>query len=185
MGKKVILALFITVLCCVSCNSEKKHFKNALKSSISEMDLPHYKLIDFNVVETILDVNLKDSIASQRAHIMVTESFMSSDSTRLKDIQRNLKDAKVSQATTLSYLRSFYNSIIRDYEEMESDIVDKINERKADIASCQERINKYETAIEESDSPIVYYKVKHSYSLRGALKDTTLTMDTKYRIINE
>ena len=185
MGKKVLLALFIALLCCVSCNSEKKHFKDALKSSISEVDLPHYKLIDFNVIETILDINLRDSIASQRAHITVAESFMSSDSTRLRDIQRNLNEAKVSKATTLSYLRSFYNSIIRDYEKMESDLLDKINERKADIASCQERINKYETAIEESDSPIVYYKVKHSYSLRGALKDTTLTIDTKYRIVNE
>lgn len=180
--KKISAYFFLTILL-YSCSTEPSNIKKALKTSIPELDRKEYKLKGFQIVETIIDANLRDSITSQNARILTLESIAKMDSTRLRDIRANLDDAKRSKASTLYYLRSLYDSIINQYEDMEEEIEESLETGISEIKSCRDKIKLFEQAIEEAKSPIIYYKVKHLYSIRGATRDTTLTIDSKYNIV--
>ena len=180
--KRILLCALLAIVA-TSCSSEDIRIKKALKSSIPEDAVREYKLKDFAIVETILDANLRDSIIHQESRIATNEMFMKSDSTRLLSIQDNISQCKYQQATTLSWLRSSYNDIIRTYVKMENEIIEKLNARQAENNAYKETIRKYEEAISASDSPIIYYKIRHNYSLRGAIRDTILTLDSHYQLV--
>lgn len=181
--KKYIL-LLIALIATVTCSSEASKIKGALKQSISEELISKYKLKDYSIVETILDANIRDSIATLESKIRLAESRMKADSSRLLNIQADIASVKHSQATTLSWLRSSYNSIIRSYKEMEEDILDNIEERQQMIDSYTSSIKEYEGALASTNSPIIYYVVKHNYTINGAVREDIITLDSNYHLVN-
>lgn len=182
--KRILLFLCIIVVL-GSCSSEKSNIKRALKSSVPQELIKEYKFKEYTVLETILEMNLKDSIAAQESKIKVNELMMKSDSTRLLGYQAEIQSCKYQQATTLSWLRSSYNSIIRTYEDMANDVIEKLEEKSAENDECRRIIRKHEDAISSTDSPIIYYKVRHNYTIHGAIRDTVVTLDSKYQLVTE
>ena len=178
--KKYISVFTLLLLLMVSCSSTDSDIKAGLKQSISVDNQTDYEFVDFQILETILDVNLKDSITHYRMLVQNKQRFISSDSIRLKSILSNIDECRYNQATTLSYLRSSFTSIIRDYEKMQAEIESDIQSKNDDIEVYKKLIKQYETAVEACPTPIIYYKIKHIYKLKGMRREETTTLDYKF-----
>lgn len=178
-----ILLLGLTVVLSVSCTSEEAKLKNALITSIPESVKSEYRYESHVLLETLLKSNLTDSISSLRAEIITNETLMQMDSTRLADIQSSIDECKELSANTMYFLKSSYDQIIDDYEDMADDIIEKIEGYQNEIDLCQSKIDFLSNAMSETESPIVFYKVKHTYRLRGMYRDTTVYINSKYEIV--
>lgn len=176
-------AVLIILIFLVSCSNEKTKIKNALKSSIPESLRSEYKYNSYILIETVLKSNLSDSIASFENNAKICRQMVSVDSMRLANIRYNLVESKHQKATAPYYLRYAYDDIIDSYEEMEAEILVSINERKQTITNYENQIKFFHNAMKDTDSPIVFYKVKHNYKIHGMYKDTTLLLNSKYEII--
>ena len=178
--EKYIVLVFI-LLC--SCSSEDAKIKESLKGSIPIDVVNGYKLKEYSILETILDINIKDSITECWSRMSVNESLIQSDSARLKPILANMNDCKVQRANTFYYLRSTYDRLIRDYEEMHDDIILKIKEKEEENRNIKDKLKKLENVLETAISPIIYYKIKHVYDLDGMRKEEIVTLDFDYNFI--
>ena len=176
--------LLLQLLFMVSCSSTDSEIKNGLRSSIPVEKQADYKFVDFQILETVLDVNIKDSITHYRMLVQNKKRHMASDSIRLKSIQRNIDECEYNRASTLSYLRSSFTSIIRDYEKMKAEIESDIQSKTDDINAYTKTITRYEDVLKSCSTPIVYYKIKHIYTLKGMRREETATLDYKFNPIN-
>ena len=176
--------LSFLLLFMVSCSSTDSDIKNGLRLSIPVDKQVDYKFVNFQILETVLDVNIKDSITHYRMLAQNKQRRMSSDSIRLKSIQRNIDECEYNRATTLSYLRSSFTSIIRDYEKMKADIEKDLHSGTDDIKAYSKIIEQYEDALQTCSTPIIYYKIKHIYTIKGMRREETATLDYKFKPIN-
>ena len=182
--EKYIWILLLQLLFMVSCSSTDSDIKKGLRSSIHVEQQNDYKFLDFQILETVLDVNVKDSITHYRALVQNKKMHMVSDSIRLKSIQRNIDECKYNRASTLSYLRSSFTSIIRDYEKMKDEIETDIQSKTDEIEAYTKTIRRYEDVLQACSTPIIYYKIKHIYTLKGMRREETVTLDYKFNPIN-
>lgn len=179
--KQLFGVLSFLVCFLMSCSSTDREIKAGLKASIPSEYVKDYDLVEYQIQETILDVNLKDSITRYRAKIESNKDLIRMDSTRLLSILSNLEECKHSRATTLYYLRSTFTTLIRDYEKMQSEIEGEIGEKEEKNRAYKEIVEKYETAISNTPTPIIYYKIKHIYTLKGMRKEVNTVLDYKYQ----
>lgn len=170
-------------MCAVSCTSEDAKIKKALKESVSESLKSEYKYDSHLLLETILKSNLSDSISSFRIDISTARDMMRLDSLRLSNIRDNMADCRHQRASTLYFLRSTYNDLIEDYKEMEEGILEKLDERNREILEKEAKVAFWSKSMYETDSPIVFYKVKHTFKMRGMYRDTVVLLNTKYEIV--
>ncbi len=183
MKKYFNYLLLLLIPLCFACTSEEKSIRKSLQSSIIESDKNNYQYVSHVLLETLLKSNITDTISSLKAEIFTNESLMQMDSARLSEIQSNIDECKALRANTMFFLRSTYDGIISDYNKMKVDIEENINNRLNIIALCEEKVDFLSKAMYEAESPIVFYKVKHSYKMRGAYKDTIVFMNDKYEIV--
>ena len=134
----LIAALFVLL---VSCTSEEAKLKNALITSIPESVKDEYQYESHVLLETLLKSNLTDSIISLRAEIITNETLMQMDSTRLADIQSSIDECEELRANTMYFLKSSYDQIIDDYEDMADDIIEKIEGYQNEIDLCHSKID--------------------------------------------
>lgn len=182
--KSFVSSIVLALLFLCSCSSEDSKIKEALESSISVDLVQGYELQEYMVVETILDMNVKDSITQYRSKLISNEFLIQSDSTRLKPILANMEDCKKERARTFYSLRSTYDRLIRDYKKMHDDIMLKIQEKEEENKTLGSKIKKLEGVLESLTSPVVYYKVKHIYDLNGMRKEEIVTLDFNYNYIS-
>ena len=176
--------LIILIGLCIilfSCNSEDRKIKNALRNSIEVFEIHNYEYQSYLVLETLLSNNISDSISSVKLDNDFLNRRISSDSIRLKGLMNSIDNCKRQKTNTLYFLKSHYNSIIRDYQEMISDINMQIEEKKNKIAKNDSIIAFWEKHISKSESPIVFYKVKHTYKINGLCKETVVLLDSEYQ----
>ena len=181
--KSFVSSIVLTLLLC-SCSSSDSKIKKALESSISVDMVQTYELHEYMVIETILDMNVKDSIAQYRSKLISNEFLIQSDSTRLKPILANMEDCRKERSRTFYSLRPTYDRLIRDYEKMHDDIMLKIQEKEEENKTLDSKIKKLEGVLESLTSPVVYYKVKHIYDLNGMRKEEIVTLDSNYKFIS-
>lgn len=174
----------IVVLLFAACTSENGKIKTALKSHFSTQQSVNYHYVDHSLVETILNINLLDSIADIKSQIDQVSMKIKPDSTYLLSIQDNIKDCKAKKAGTLYYLRHLYDDLIEDLREREEEIQDSISKNITSRDSLKERMKFYESYITSSDVSIVFYVVKHTYELNGTLKEDVILIDNNYNVIN-
>lgn len=177
------LVLVILVMSLVSCTSEDAKIKKALKASVAESVQSEYKYDSHILLETILKSNLTDSISSFKIDISTTRDLMRLDSLRLDNIRNNMADCRRQRANTMYFLRHTYDDLIEDYEEMEEDIIEKLNERNREILEKEAKVAFWSQSMYETDSPIVFYKVKHAFKMRGVYRDTVVLLNSKYEIV--
>ena len=182
--KSFVSSIVLALLFLCSCSTEDSKIKEALESSISVDLVQGYELQEYMVLETILDMNVKDSITQYRSKLISNEFLIQSDSTRLKPILANMEDCKKERARTFYSLRSTYDRLIRDYEKMHDDIMLKIQEKEEENKILDSKIKKLESVLESLISPVVYYKVKHIYDLNGMRKEEIVTLDSNYKFIS-
>ncbi len=174
---------WLIVVLCASCTSEETKLKKALIASIPESVKSEYQYDSHVLLETLLKSNLTDSISSLRAEIITNETLIEMDSTRLAEILSSIDECEALRANTMYFLRSSYDQIIDDYEDMAADIIEKIEDYQSCISSCESKIEYLSNAMYETDSPIVFYKVKHTYKMRGMYRDTIVYINSKYEIV--
>lgn len=174
--------VFVLLLC--SCSNQESKIKEALASSIPMELVKDYEFQEYMLLETILDMNVKDSITQYSSKIIANEFRIQSDSVRLKPILANMNDCKVQRANTFYHLRSTYDRLIRDYEKMRDDIVLEIQVKEDENKVLKCKIENLEGVLAALASPIAYYKVKHIYNLNGMRKEEIVTLDSNYKYIN-
>lgn len=181
--KFIPILLFLLSSICISCDSENAKIKKSLKASIPNDTRNYYKYESHDILETILKTNLTDSILALENDISVIRKTMHLDSLRLANIHENMAECKHQRNNTMYFLRSTYDQIIENYKEMEADIIEELTETNDIITVKEAKIDFLSKAMYESNSPIVFYKVRHIYKMHGMLKDTTVLLNTKYEIV--
>lgn len=179
-NNSLIAILFIL---CVSCTNEDTKIRKALLFSIPEPVRSEYQYDSHILLETLLKSNLTDSISSLRAIIATNETLIQMDSVRLADIQNCIDECITLRSNTIYFLRPSYDEIIDDYEDMAADIIERIEDNQNEISFCESKIKYLSNAMDETESPIVFYKVKHAYKMYGMHRDTIVYVNSKYEII--
>lgn len=176
----LLLAIFMN-----SCNSEESQIKDALKSSIPTEIAKDYKYKSHQIVETILDSNIKDSISSLESANAVRVMLLEEKDKKKKYYLSQIDQMKRQQQTTLPWLRGDYRSLIRDWQRMLDDVNRDMKKDSLVMDSLIMRIDYFNRCIEGTDSPIIFYKVKHEYTLSGAYHCDEVVLDSKYQLVKQ
>lgn len=174
----------IFVLLFTACTSENGKIKTALKSHFTTQQSIGYHYVDHFLMETILNINLLDSIADIKSQIDNVSMKIRPDSTYLLSIQENIKDCKTKRANTLYYLRHLYDDLIDDLKEREKEILYSISKNKTSRDSLNGKVKFFESYITSPDVTVAFYVVKHTYELNGMLKEDVILIDNNYNVIN-
>lgn len=181
---KLLGTIIVSMLLICSCSTQDSKIKDGLRSSIPVERKQGYEFKEFTIIETILDVNIKDSINKYLGDIKVNEELIKYDSLRLKPILSNIEECEENRANTIYYLRSTYDGLIRDYNKMCDEILQDIQEKENMNKTYRIKIDKLKHLLETVNTPIVYYKIKHIYNLDGMRKEEIVTLDFNYKYIN-
>jgi len=182
--QRIIIVIHVLLMgIAISCTSEDAKIKKTLKASVSKSLKGEYKYDSHLLLETILKSNLTDSISSFKIDINTTREMMLFDSLRLSNIRNNMKDCRRQRANTMYFFKSAYDDLIEDYEKLEEKIVEELEEKNSKIAEKEAKIAFWSKSMHETDSPIVFYKVKHTYKIRGMYRDTVVLLNSKYEIV--
>ena len=179
-----VLTVLLTISL-VSCSTEERKIREALKVSVPEDIRKEYKFKEYKIIETILKENIQDSISKARA---VVESYNKSKEVYknlIGDYDRQIEKCRQQRASTLYYLRGTYDLLIDDYEDLKDDAEEKLDEMNKEIESSKSKIERWNKCIEENESPILFYLVRHTYMLRGAIKEKIEILDSEYKLVDE
>ena len=168
-----------------SCNSEDSKIKDALKSTIPSEMTKNYQYKSHQVLETILDSNIKDSISSVESKITVREMFLEEKNEKKDYYLAQIDEMKRQQQTTLPWLRGDYRGLIRDWQRMLDDVNKEMKQDSVFMDSLNNRIDYFNSCIEDADSPIIFYKIKHEYMLSGAYHCDEVVLDSKYQLVKQ
>ena len=166
----------------VSCNSEDRKIKKALKEN-ALTDGTKYKLTEYRIVETILKTNLKDSIKNSNVSIQVQKEMMKMDSLMLNKYIGEREQCKTQKQNTVWHLASTYDSLIEDWQEMIDEQEDKLKEKQEEIDKIEDKIKSWESLIVNTDSPVIYYVIKHQYILDEKHIEENILLTTEFEIL--
>lgn len=177
----IISSLILSVLVC--CSSEDTKIMKALKETIPTESLKHYKHVSHQIVSTTLRQGVEDSISTIGLDNMLLEQSMKRKMDRRNSILHDINDAKDQQRNTMYWLRGFYNNAISGFEDLLEDINQEIAQDSIAIIMNNDNINHFQDILNNTDSPILFYKVKHEYKLAGAYRSDVITLDHNYNIV--
>lgn len=178
---KVIL-IFLLFCGFVSCDTEDRNIKKALKEH-ALLDGTKYKLTEYRVIETILRTNIEDSIQSGNISVQVKKEMMKRDSLMLNKYIGEREQCKTQKSNTLRYLKSIYDRLIKDWQEMIDEQEEKLANKQREVDKVKDKIKNWESLIENADDPIIYYVIKHQYILDEKHIEREILLTTKYEII--
>lgn len=176
------IAITFALFFVVGCSSEKIKIKRALKESVGIEQAKDYKFKSYQIVATQLRTNITDSIASLNTNNELLKVRMLRTQEQIESCRRNINDCKKTQRSTMYWLRSSYDYIIGEWEEM----LDKATQSKQ-VDSVQldlnnKKLNFFKQNLEATDSPIVFYIIKHDYTINGAVRQEKVTLDANYKL---
>ncbi len=178
-----ILLIAVTALSFVCCSSEDAKIKKALKLTIPADRVKEYKYKSHQIIETQLKSSIEDSISTYESSNRVVEMYLQNKFQRKNTYQENLDDCRRQQRNTLSWLRSSYNGLIRDWQRMLDDINVEIAGDSLKIKENNEKIAFFRHHLENTNSPIIFYKVRHEYQLSGAYRREDVVLDSNFNLI--
>ncbi|MDR1700742.1 MAG: hypothetical protein LBR68_06080 [Lachnoclostridium sp.] len=182
MRKLFYVSLLLLVLS--SCNTEDAKIRRSLKEIVAGESSQKYKLLDYQIVETILKNNLQDSISNYEVDKQVKHTLLQRDSVLFSQYINKNNDCIRQKNQAPYYIGSMYNSLIRDWEDMIVKQQDAINLKLSEIDSLSSKIDYWGDLIAASPSPIVYYQIKHRYTINGAHKEAIVLLTTDYKPLN-
>lgn len=168
----------------ISCSSENHKIKKALKSSIPVESVKNYKYKSHQIIETLLKSSVEDSVSKYERSNMVTEMSIKSKKQMRDSYQRNLDDCRQEQMNTLYWLQSSYDRLIGDWQRMLKDVNEEIAQDSLKIKSNNKKIAFFRQHLDNTNSPIIFYVVRHDYQLAGVYYQENVTLDANYQLIN-
>lgn len=181
--KDISILLVLLSIIIAGCNSENSRIKKALKTSISTEQVKNYKYKSHQILETLLRNNVLDSISLYESRNHMAEISIARKQQMKQIYKEKLDDCLRQQHNTLYWLRSSYNSIIRDWQRMLDEAQVGIDEDSLTIVTISKRIEFFRQHLKETKSPIVFYKVRHEYLLNGAYRSEDVILDSNYQLI--
>ncbi len=178
-----IVLIAMQALIMIGCNSENAKIKRALKSSIPVELLNNYKYKSHQIIETLLRSSVQDSLSSYEISNRLAETSIDRKNQMKDTYLENLEDCKRQKRNTLYWLRSSYDIIIRDWERMLNDVEEEIAEDSLKIAVNNDKISFFRHHLDITDSPIIFYKIRHEYQLSGAYRREDVTLDANYQLV--
>lgn len=169
----------------LSCSSDSRAIKKSLKQSVTLSEKQKYRFESYTITETILDVNVKDSISEINTSIYVENKMLKLDSAELQGYQYQKKDCLYKKNQSPYYMRSLYDNLIDDWQDMIDDTEIKISERLLLIDSMKSKIKTYNKCLLDNDGPIIMYKITHNYYINGAEKQDIVMLNSKYELIKK
>ena len=145
--KNRVFAITLCLIFVFGCSSEKSKIKKALKSSIPIEQVGNYKFQSYTITETLLKSNIEDTISTLQSSNMAKQMIIDNQIRRREGYQSNLEDWKHQERTTLSWLRSSYDSVIRTWEEMIKEVNEKIQTDSSFIIANNQRIEFFQDYI--------------------------------------
>ena len=185
MKRLFVISLFaFFLLSLTGCSTEKSKIRAALKSSIPVESIKQYKFKAYQITETQLRNSIQDSISTLRTEIEGIESSISQQRKLMASYKSSLEDCRRQQRNTLYWLSGTYDRLISEWQEL----IDNANKTIADdstrLAKTNDRIAFYQTHLNSTDSPIIFYKIRHDYELSGAYRREDVTLDANYQLIH-
>ena len=114
---------------------------------------------------------------------MVTEMSIKSKRQMRDSYQRNLDDCRRKQMNTLYWLQSSYDILIGDWQRMLNDVNEEIVQDSLKIKSNNKKIAFLRQHLDNTNSPIIFYVVRHDYQLAGVYYQENVTLDANYQLI--
>lgn len=179
-----LLLLFLLFL---SCSGNIGKMKKTLKENL-KLECPQYELVDFRVVDTVLQGVIEDSISMLKIENDSKRNTLKTDSLILLKFQKNQDECQQSMRTTIPYLRSSWRSLISDYERLISEKEDDIHFKLDIINRNQLKINEMDSLIAMVTDSVAYYLVEHIYNCGGSEIEENVFFNDKleiYKIIEK
>ena len=177
--------LFMLSFFMFSCDTEESMIKESLKSAIPAEMVKNYEYKSHQIIETILDSNIKDSISSLESANVAKEIMLEEKDKKKKYYLSQIDEMRRQQQTTLPWLRGDYRGLIRDWQRMLDEVNMDMKKDSIVMDSLNKRIDYFNSCIEGTDSPIIFYKVKHEYMLSGAYHCDEVVLDSKYQLVKQ
>lgn len=169
-----------------SCSSEESKIKDSLKKSIPIENRNLYQFKSYTIVASLLKSSIEDSISNLEISNRVLQMKIDGENQLKESYVSNLKDCEYQKRNTLPWLRSSYDSLIQDWQEMIDKSVAQIHADSCIIAKNDKEIQSFRTYIERADSaksPVIFFKMHHTYTLNGAMKREDVLLDFEYQIV--
>lgn len=177
------VAFFLLIFCALtSCDSEGRNIKKALKESALENGTK-YKFTKYKIVETILRTNIEDSIKSGNVSILVQKKMMRLDSVILNQYFGEREQCKIQKRNTVWHLASAYDNLIEDWQKMIDKQEEKLKLKQEEIDKIEDANRIWKSLIENTDSAIIYYVIKHQYVLDGKHIEENILLTTEFETI--
>jgi hypothetical protein len=175
---------FLLLIFCglASCDSEDRNIKKALKENALENGTK-YKLTNYKIVETILRTNIEDSIKSGNVSIQVQKEMMKMDSVMLNKYIGEREQCKTQKRNTVWHLASTYDNLIEDWQEMIDEQEEKLKLKREEIDKIEEKNRTWKSLIENIDSPVIYYVIKHQYVLDEKHIEEKVLLTTEFETL--
>ena len=180
----LILSSMLLAIVIISCSSENHKIKKALKSSIPIESVKDYKYKSHQIIETLLKSSVEDSVSKYEHSNIVTEMSIKSKRQIRDSYQKNLDDCRRKQMKTLCGLQSSYDILIRDWQRMLNDVNEEIVQDSLKIKTNNKKITFLRQHLDNTNSPIIFYVVRHDYQLAGVYYQENVTLDANYQLIN-
>jgi len=180
----LLTVAFLLLIFCglASCDFEDSNIKKALKEKALENGTK-YKLTEYKIVETILRTNLEDSIKSGNVSIQVQKEMMKMDSVMLNKYIGEREQCKMQKQNTVWHLASTYDNLIEDWQEMIDEQEEKLKLKQEEINKVKNKIGIWESLIENTDSQIIYYVIKHQYVLDEKHIEENVLLTTEFETL--
>lgn len=180
----LILSFMLGVIAPTSCSSENHKIKKALKSSIPVESVKDYKYKSHQIIETLLKSSVEDSVSKYERSNMVTEMSIKRKEQMRDSYQRNLDNCRREQKNTLYWLQSSYDRLIEDWQSMLNDVNEEIAQDSLKIKTNNKKIALFRQHLDNTNSPIIFYVVRHDYQLAGGYYQENVILDANYQLIS-
>ncbi len=105
------------------------------------------------------------------------------DSLMLKKYIGEREQCIIQKQNTLRYLASTYDGLIEDWQEMIDEQEEKLNEKQEEIDKIKDKVKSWESLIQNSYSPVIYYIIKHQYVLDEKTIERKVLLTTDFQIL--
>jgi len=93
------------------------------------------------------------------------------------------EQCKSQKQNTLWHLASTYDNLIDDWQEMIDEQGEKLELKQTEIDKIEDKIKIWESLIENTDSPVIYYVIKHQYILDEKHIEKNILLTTEFETL--
>jgi len=105
------------------------------------------------------------------------------DSVMLNKYIGEREQCKMQKQNTVWHLASTYDNLIEDWQEMIDEQEEKLKLKLEEIDRVKNKISIWESLIENTDSPVIYYVIKHQYVLDEKHIEEDVLLTTEFETL--